>query len=163
MASDLNVNHIEGILGIDAIKRENGGRASIFFTLGSQRSWKDKDGEWQNRMTWVPVVYSKSASDNLVAVLTKLTRVRVTGALESYEKETDDGKKNTVVQIRAENIELLPRRVKGGDDGGSGGGGKSASRSSRPQRQTRPTRRRQPEPEYDDEEDDSFWTEDGDE
>lgn len=161
MANSLNAFHGEGILGIDAIKNENGGRASVFFTLGMQRSWKNQNtGEWESRMDWVPVVYSRSASDKLVAALTKSTPVRIYGRIESYQKEIGD-QKITQVQVRAEDIEFLPRFNRNGGNNGEDGG--QASAPKRPQRQTvqrqqRPSRRRYA-VEYDDEgDDDEGWS-----
>lgn len=155
MASNLNAVHAEGILGIDARKNENGGRPSLFFTLGVQDSWKDREtGEYKSRMNWIPVVYSRSVSDNLVAHLTKSTPVRIYGRMESYTKEID-GQPFTMVQVRANDIEFLPRFKKNDD----GGGGNRQQAQQRPQRQQRPSRRRQPEPDYE-EDDFEHWGED---
>lgn len=158
MASSLNLFAGEGILGIDAIKNENGGRGSIFFTLGMQQSWKDQQtGEWKSKMHWVPVVYSRSTSDKLVDALTKSTPVRVQGRIESYTKEVN-GQNTTVVQVRADSIEFMPRFNRSNDDEGGAPSRRSNAAARPPRRQNAPRGRRQPEPQYDDEdEDESLW------
>lgn len=111
MAKDLNKALIEGNLGRDATANDK----SIFFTMASTESYKDKDGEWKDVTTWVPVVYYRSTSEKLVAALTKGTKVRIDGKLASYERE-EDGQKRTVVQIVANDITFLPRPNRNNDD-----------------------------------------------
>lgn len=148
MASDFNRVIIEGRLGEDAQRFDgkNGKRGTIVFNIASNKSYKVND-EWQEQVTWVGISYYRSDSEKLTAALSKGTRVRIEGSLQSYKKDTSDGKR-TILSVKADTIEFLPALAKRGDsDEGEQRQARTPSRA--PQREA-PARGRKAEPEYDD-------------
>jgi single-strand DNA-binding protein len=96
----LNEVTVSGFLGNDPKTGDN----YAMFNLASKESWKDKQGEWQDRTTWVPVSCFGKTADAVKAGAFKGTAVIVLGKLSSYEnKET----KRQVMTVLANRVLIL--------------------------------------------------------
>lgn len=108
MAFQLNEARVIGRAGKDAevVTFQNGTRL-VKINLGISKSYKDKEGNWQDKTTWMRITYSSSsdAAVDRVAGIRKGDELYVEGSLEnnSYEK---DGAKITSTEIRANNIQI---------------------------------------------------------
>lgn len=102
MASSINTVVIEGHLGKDAETRFAGNTEITSFSVAVNKSYKDRNGEWADRTSWIPVTKWK-ASDYLKGLLIKGQKVTVSGELvqESWEK---DGKTYSKVYVNADRI-----------------------------------------------------------
>ena len=79
------------------------GRPSANFGLAVNRRWQ-KDGEWQEQVSFFNVVAWGDLAENAAASLTKGSRVIVTGRLEQRSYDTKDGEKRSVVEVVADEI-----------------------------------------------------------
>jgi len=79
------------------------GRPSASFGLAVNRRWQ-KDGEWQEQVSFFNVVAWGDLAENAAASLTKGSRVIVTGRLEQRSYDTKDGEKRSVVEVVADEI-----------------------------------------------------------
>ena len=86
------------------------------FTVAANRQWKDRDGNKQEDVDFIPVVVWGNLAGPCLQYLNKGSSVFVTGRLKigSYEK---DGEKKLSVQVIAGHLQFL-----GGGNGENGGG-----------------------------------------
>lgn len=127
--SDINTITITGRLGADPdLKYLTGGSAVLELRVAVGNRSK-KGGEWTNETLWVGVKVFGARGESLVKILSKGSRVGVTGRLEVREYTTKDGELRKVIEIAAHDLALLSSA---GDEQGArgGGGGNSVPRSS---------------------------------
>ncbi len=120
----LNKVMIIGNLGRDPeVRTTPSGQPVANFTVATNRKWKDRDGQMQEKVEWHQVVAWGRQAEIAGQYLTKGRQVYVEGRLEtrSWEDKTH-GDKRYRTEIICDNFQMLGRR---GDDmgGGSGGGG----------------------------------------
>ena len=114
----LNTIQIIGFVGKDPERRQLQGKDAAYtvFSVATQRSWKNAQGEWQKRTEWHRVVAWSSLGEIATARLRSGDHVHVQGRLVSstYDRQYGNGKKPTVVkqtfwQVRADTIRKLNR------------------------------------------------------
>lgn len=119
----MNVNQLTiiGFLGKDAeTKFLANGTPVTKFSVATQTSWKDKDGQWKERTQWHNVVAFGEGFANMKGRLTKGAHVFVQGELTTREydrtitiqagkKSTDHVVKQLVVECKADTIRTLDR------------------------------------------------------
>jgi single-strand DNA-binding protein len=113
-----------GNLGNDAeIRYTPNGHAIAGFSLATTTSWKNADGEKQERTDWHRCQLWGKRAEALAEYLKKGKQIYVQGRVEysTYEK---DGVKMHSTQIRVEDVQLL--------GGNPSGGGARQARPSRP-------------------------------
>lgn len=93
------------------LRYTTGGRGVASFGLACNRSWKGKDGEWQEEVSFFNVVAWADLGENAAASLTKGTRVIVTGRLAQRSYETREGEKRSVTEIVADDIGASVKRA----------------------------------------------------
>ncbi len=104
MAFSLNRIMLIGNLGKDAENRFTTDNLSITnFSLATNYSYKNKNGEWTDETTWHNVV-AFNLSDFYKDYLKKGKKVYVDGRLVSRTYEDKDKIKRTVYEVRAEKI-----------------------------------------------------------
>lgn len=117
----LNSIQIIGFLGKDPGPRQvrSNGTAYTVFSVATQRSWKDPQGEWHSKTEWHRVVAWNSLGERVATALRQGDHVLVEGTLVSstYEREYGKGKKATTVkhtswQVRADVVRKLNRTEK---------------------------------------------------
>jgi single-strand DNA-binding protein len=100
-----------GRLGGDPeLKTLEGGTAVARFSLATSDSYKDKDGNWQERTDWHNVVVWRDQAERAAKSLKKGEMCYVDGKV-SYRKYTDkDGQERTVTDIVANGFRRLEKR-----------------------------------------------------
>ncbi len=122
MSRSLNKVQLIGNLGKDPeLKYTPSGVAVATFSIATSESWKDADGNQQEKTEWHNIVAWRKLAEICGEYLKKGKKVYLEGKLQTrnYEK---DGVKRYVTEIVADQLIML--------DGGSGtGAGKSSSSS----------------------------------
>lgn len=131
----LNKVTLIGNLGKDPeIRSMNNGNKVASFSLATGESWKDRDGNRQERTEWHNVVVF---SEGLVRVLEQYTRkgskIYIEGKLQT-RKWQKDGQDRYTTEVVLQNFDsklilLDSRNDSGGGSGGSGYGGGGGSSS----------------------------------
>jgi len=101
---------IIGFTGADCnVRYTANGAPYAFFSVATKDSWRDANGDWQERTEWIRCVCFGS-EDFVVhaATFTKGTHVFVAGQLRSREY-TKDGVQHRVWECRVETLRRLDR------------------------------------------------------
>jgi len=132
MAKSLNKVMLIGNLGKDPeLRYTSGGVAVATFSLATNESWKDQDGNTQERTEWHNIVAWKKLAEICGEWLKKGKKVYIEGRIQtrSYD-DKNTGAKKYMTEIVAENMIMLDG--KGGGESGTGGGGGATSQASEP-------------------------------
>lgn len=119
------VNHVTliGRLGQDPQTRYTGsGDAVCNFSLATDESFKDKNGERQNRTEWHRIVIWRKQAEIAQQYLHKGSLVYVEGKIQSHEYESRDGVKKTAYEIVASNFRMLEKKESAAAAGSSESG-----------------------------------------
>jgi single-strand DNA-binding protein len=115
------------------------GQAVATFGLAVNRSWKNRNDEWEESTSFFDVTCWAQMAENVAESIPKGARVVVTGRLDQRSWETQEGDKRSKVEIVADEIgpslrwataQVVKNERREGGDGGGGGGGGGGSRSS---------------------------------
>jgi single-strand DNA-binding protein len=110
-----------GRLGRDPETRfTGGGQAVANFSVATDETYKDKNGERQKRTEWHKIVVWGKQAEIAQQYLKKGSLIFIEGRIQSREWQDKEGQKRTSFEIVATNFRMLGGR---GDGGGSGGGG----------------------------------------
>lgn len=117
-----------GRLGRDPETRyTGGGQAVANFSVATDETYKDRNGERQKRTEWHKIVVWGKQAEIAQQYLKKGSLVFIEGRIQSREWQDKEGQKRTSFEIVASNFRMLGGR---GDSSGAGsGGGTSGSRS----------------------------------
>ena len=102
----MNQLYLLGNLGKDPEAMDNGCK----FSLATNESWKDKNGEWQKKTTWHTVMVWGDRGTKLLGKIKKGEKVFVSGKLEILEK--DESRIPLVNAFKVEHFEI-PNRAPG--------------------------------------------------
>jgi single-strand DNA-binding protein len=122
-----------GRLGRDPETRyTNGGQAVANFSIATDETYKDRNGERQKRTEWHKIVVWAKQAEIAQQYLKKGSLIFLEGRIQSREWQDKEGQKRTSFEIVATNFRMLGGR---GDAaavgaGAGAGGGASAPRSS---------------------------------
>jgi single-strand DNA-binding protein len=125
-----------GHLGRDPEKKYTSSetpRAITKFTLATNESWNDRDGNRQERTEWHRVVVWGRLAEICAEYLSKGRQVYVEGRLQTRNWDDDQGNKRYITEVVADNLVFLGRGEGGGGDGyqdrgsSSSGGGRPSS------------------------------------
>jgi len=120
MSRSLNKVQLIGNLGKDPeLKYTPSGVAVATFSIATSESWKDQDGNQQEKTEWHNIVAWRKLAEICGEYLKKGKKVYLEGKLQTrnYEK---DGIKRYVTEIVADQLIML-------DGGGKGGGNSNSS------------------------------------
>ena len=110
-----------GRLGRDPETRyTGGGQAVANFSVATDESYKDKNGERQKRTEWHKIVVWGKQAEIAQQYLKKGSLVFIEGRIQSREWQDKEGQKRTSFEIVANNFRMLGGRS---DNAGGGGGG----------------------------------------
>jgi single-strand DNA-binding protein len=121
MAKSLNKVQLIGNLGKDPeLRYTAGGVAVATFTMATNESWKDQDGNLQERTEWHNIVAWRKLAEICGEWLKKGKKVYIEGRIQtrSYD-DKNTGAKRYITEIVADNMIML--------DGGRGQGGEAPS------------------------------------
>ena len=110
-----------GRLGRDPETRfTGGGQAVANFSVATDETYKDKNGERQKRTEWHKIVVWGKQAEIAQQYLKKGSLVFIEGRIQSREWQDKEGQKRTSFEIVASNFRMLGGRGDGAP--GSGGG-----------------------------------------
>ena len=117
-----------GRLGRDPETRyTGGGQAVANFSVATDESYKDKNGERQKRTEWHKIVVWGKQAEIAQQYLKKGSLIFIEGRIQSREWQDKEGQKRTSFEIVANNFRMLGGRAEGAAAAGAGGG--AAARS----------------------------------
>ena len=126
----MSVNRVilVGRLGRDPETRyTGGGQAVANFSLATDESYKDRNGERQKRTEWHKIVVWGKQAEIAQQYLKKGSLIFVEGRIQSREWQDKEGQKRTSFEIVANNFRMLGGRAEGAT--AAGGGTTSAGKS----------------------------------
>ena len=130
MARGINKVILIGNLGKDPEARSfaNGGSVTNA-TVATSESWRDKEGNQQERTEWHNVVFHNKLGEIVAQYLKKGSKVYIEGSIRTrkYQDKTS-GQDRYITEIHANEMQMLDGKPGGGT--GDYGGGSSSSGSS---------------------------------
>ncbi len=123
MAGGVNKAILIGNLGADPeVRFTPGGQAVANFRIATSESWKDKEGNKQEKTEWHRIVVWGKLAELCGEYLKKGRQAYVEGRLQTREWTDKEGKKNYTTEVVANQVTFL-----GGRDGA--GAGSAGARS----------------------------------
>jgi single-strand DNA-binding protein len=117
-----------GRLGRDPETRyTGGGQAVANFSVATDESYKDKNGERQKRTEWHKIVVWGKQAEIAQQYLKKGSLIFIEGRIQSREWQDKEGQKRTSFEIVANNFRMLGGRAEGAAAASAGGGASSRS------------------------------------
>ena len=105
-----------GFIGKDAeLRYTTTGNAVADFSVATSESYKDKDGNKNEKTTWHNIVIFGKRAEGVTPFLKKGTRIAVVGKINNQTYDKADGTKGYSSKIVVSDIELLSK--KDGKDG----------------------------------------------
>jgi len=113
-----------GRLGRDPETRyTGGGQAVANFSVATDETYKDRNGERQKRTEWHKIVVWGKQAEIAQQYLKKGSLVFIEGRIQSREWQDKEGQKRTSFEIVANNFRMLGGRGDAAGGGARGGGG----------------------------------------
>jgi len=102
-----NKVELNGYIGIDpdVLTLKNGSKVA-HFTLATDESYKNKEGEWVKNTTWHRISLWNKEAEKAESSLKKGMRVLLTGKIVNKEFTDKNGNKRNISEIQANNFEL---------------------------------------------------------
>ena len=114
MAGGVNKVILIGNLGKDPeVRFTSGGQAVANFTIATNDSWTDKQGQKQERTEWHRIVVWGKLAELCGEYLSKGRQCFVEGRLQTREWTDKEGKKNYTTEVVAQNVQFLGARGDG--------------------------------------------------
>jgi len=106
-----------GNLGKDPeVRRAQSGTAVANFTLATNESWNNKDGQREERTEWHRVVVFGKLAEICEKYLQKGKQVYIEGRIQTRSWEDREGNKRYTTEIVASNMVMLSRSGMGSSD-----------------------------------------------
>ncbi|MBY5922515.1 single-stranded DNA-binding protein [Ferrimonas balearica] len=122
MAGGINKVILVGNLGQDPeVRYMPNGNAVANITVATSESWKDQQGQRQERTEWHRVVLFRRLGEIAGEYLKKGAKVYIEGKLQTRKWQDQNGQDRYTTEIVADQMQMLDSR--GGQGGGSFGGG----------------------------------------
>lgn len=116
----LNRVTLIGNLGKDPeLRYTAGGQAVATFSIATNESWKDKEGNLQEKTEWHNIVAWQRLAEICGEYLKKGRKVYIEGRLQTRNYEDKEGVKRYVTEIVAQDMILLDSRGAGESGGGN--------------------------------------------
>jgi single-strand DNA-binding protein len=115
-----------GRLGRDPETRyTGGGQAVANFSVATDETYKDRNGERQKRTEWHKIVVWGKQAEIAQQYLKKGSLIFIEGRIQSREWQDKEGQKRTSFEIVANNFRMLGGRAEGAAAGVGGGSSRS--------------------------------------
>ena len=112
-----------GNLGRDPeVRYMANGEAVCNFSIATTDSWKDKNGEKQERTEWHNIVMYRRLAEIAGEYLKKGAPVYLEGKLQTRKWQDQNGNHRYTTEIIAREMKMLSPRASGGGSGEYGGG-----------------------------------------
>jgi single-strand DNA-binding protein len=110
-----------GNLGRDPeLRYTPNGTAVANFTIATNETWKDRDGQKQEHTEWHRIVVWGKLAEICGEYLRKGRQVYIEGTLRSRSYKDKEGVEKNVTEIRADNMVMIGRGDGSGSDSGRG-------------------------------------------
>jgi single-strand DNA-binding protein len=120
-----------GRLGRDPETRyTSAGQAVANFSVATDESYKDRNGERQKRTEWHKIVVWGKQAEIAQQYLKKGSLIFIEGRIQSREWQDKEGQKRTSFEIVASNFRMLGGRAEGAAAAGGAGMGGGLARTS---------------------------------
>jgi single-strand DNA-binding protein len=120
MAKDLNKVTLIGRLGQDPeLKYTQSGIAVAKFSLATSMSWKDQDGNNQEKTEWHNIVVWRKLAEICAEYLKKGSKVYVEGSLSTSTWEDENKKKHYKTEVVMNDMIMLDSKGAGDSSGSS--------------------------------------------
>lgn len=117
MAGSLNKIMLIGNLGKDPeLKATPSGEPVTRISIATKETWKDKNGEKQDRTEWHNVVIWGKRAEFVEKYARKGNLVFVEGRMQYREYTDKDGVKKNIAEVRCDDIKILERKQDGGEE-----------------------------------------------
>lgn len=108
----INVTIAGGLTRDPEFSTVGSGSTLAKFSVACERSWRTADGEWDKAVSYIDVVCWKNLADDAARLLTKGTRVIITGRLDQQSwEDKDTGAKRSRLELTADEIAISLRHV----------------------------------------------------
>nr|WP_321272871.1 single-stranded DNA-binding protein [uncultured Tolumonas sp.] len=122
MARGVNKVIIVGNLGQDPeVRYMPNGNAVANITVATSESWKDQQGQMQERTEWHRIVLYRRLAEIAGEYLRKGSKVYLEGRLQTREWQDPQGQKRYTTEIIANEMQMLDGRGAGAPQGGNMG------------------------------------------
>ncbi len=122
MARGVNKVIIVGNLGQDPeVRYMPNGNAVANITVATSESWKDQQGQMQERTEWHRIVLYRRLAEIAGEYLKKGSKVYLEGRLQTREWQDQQGQKRYTTEIIANEMQMLDGRGAGAPAGGNMG------------------------------------------
>lgn len=126
MARGVNKVILIGNLGADPeLKYTPSGTPVCTFRLATSESFKDREGNMQERTEWHRIVAWAKLGEIAAQYLSKGRQVFIEGSIRTRSWEDQSGERKYMTEIVARDIQFLGAGGQGGHGGGGGYGGGS--------------------------------------
>ena len=124
MARGINKVILVGTLGKDPeVRYSQSGSALTSVSIATNESWKDKNGEKQEKTEWHSIVFYGRQAEIAAEYLKKGRQIYVEGRLQTRKWQDKDGQDKYTTEIVANVMQMLgSRQGMGGGDRDAGGG-----------------------------------------
>lgn len=118
--NDLNLCQFIGRLGQDPdVKYMPNGKAVANISIACSKSWKDQNGQQQEKTTWVNVTAYERLAEIIGEYLKKGSQVYMSGALNVRKWQDQSGNDRYTTEIIANQMQMLSSKQQGqGQQGG---------------------------------------------
>lgn len=107
----LNKVLLIGRLGADPeVRFTASGKAATTVNLATNRTWKDADGNKQEKTDWHRVCFWGRLAEVIGEYVPKGGQIFVEGRQETRSWETEDGQKRYITEVVAEKMQMLDSR-----------------------------------------------------
>jgi single-strand DNA-binding protein len=104
-----------GRLGADPEKAVTGsGKNVTKFNLATGETWKDKNGQKQERTEWHRIVVWGPQADSCASYLSKGRQVYIEGRIQTRQWDDKEGNKRYTTEVVAQNVQFLGSKNDGG-------------------------------------------------
>lgn len=137
MARGVNKVILVGNLGQDPeVRYMPNGNAVANFTVATSESWKDQQGQQQEKTEWHRIVVYKRLAEIAGEYLKKGSKVYLEGKLQTREWQDQQGQKRYTTEIVCHEMQMLDSRPAGAGTGApASGAAPAAQRPQQPQQQ----------------------------
>jgi len=86
------------------VKFTQTGKAMLRFGIADNHGWKDKNGEWQKKVSFIDCVAWGQLAENIAETISKGMRIVVTGRMDMQQWVTDDDQKRSKLELEIEAV-----------------------------------------------------------
>lgn len=115
MSRTLNKVMLIGNVGkAPELKKTPGGIPVTSFRIATSETWRDREGNVKEQTDWHTIVAWRGLAEVVTKLINKGSRIYVEGKLQARNIEDKDGVKKCVVEIMADNLLLLDKKIRDG-------------------------------------------------